>query len=86
MNEPREHIAALVGLIAADISRLRGLAEQNRRPKSFSADLVRYSKALLDIIAYLDGSAQAEQQAVKKLSNDELARLAREALASMGDK
>jgi hypothetical protein len=83
---PHEHISALVGLMAADIARLQGLAAQNRRPKTFSADLVRYTKALLDIIQLLDASASKEQAEVKKLSNDELAKLAREALASMGDK
>jgi hypothetical protein len=83
MSEPREHVAALIGLIGSDIARLQGLASQNRRPKTFSADLIRYTKALLDIIQYLDGTAKEEQATVKKLSNDELTKLAREALESM---
>jgi len=82
-NEPTELLASLIGLIGADINRLQRLSDANRRPRAYSSDLMRYSKTLLDIITHLKQTENEQTQAVKRLSNEELETLAREALSQV---
>jgi len=83
MEGPDQQLVAVLELISEDIKRLRHLSDINRRPRGFSTDLIRYSKALLDMINHLKATEAEQTQAVKRLSNEELEALAREALSSV---
>lgn len=78
MKDPRKLLNSIVNLISKDIKEIK--KSVGKLEAGYAGDLVKYSKALLEIISDQDHTKDIEKEKLAKMSSQELKALATKVL------
>jgi hypothetical protein len=82
MSDVQQLLQKVISLIEKDVEEIRFLGEQGKLPHPVAADLVDYSRALLNLSSTLEAKSKDEQKKLSKMSAEELLEIARPLIES----
>lgn len=77
MADVQELLQKVIGLIETDVEQISILSKEGKLQHSVAADLVDYSRALLNLSSTLEAKSKDEQRKLSKMTTEELLELAR---------
>lgn len=80
LQTSRDLQTRILKVIDQDIAYIEAVAAQEKLPFNLSNDIVKYSAAIQSIIKELSILEEEEKEALKKMTDDELMKLAKEAI------
>lgn len=67
----------VIGLIEQEVIEIEALSNEGKLERSVAADLVDYSRALLNLASSIEAKGKEEQKKLSKMTTEELLELAR---------
>ncbi len=77
MHDVQQLLQKVIGLIERDVNEIATLSKAGKLQHTVAADLVDYSRALLNLSSTLDAKSKEEQKKLSKMTTEELLELAK---------
>lgn len=82
MSDVQQLLQKVIGLIERDVNEIDTLSKEGKLQHTVAADLVDYSRALLNLSSNIEAKSKDEQKRLSKMTTEELLELARPVIES----